>query len=157
MKRTTLPQVTATPTVRPAQAGLTDDEKIGKLRQLVAENGPGREIFTILLNQIDKHGDVTAVLTAAEKLLKRVIAEESEPIDPDRTLLKVTAPGTDELLLGAEIYTPESSPSVVAVWNHAGGAVDLDVAGTDKLISDLEEFIPRLRAMRAYLAAEAAE
>ncbi|MFI8422854.1 hypothetical protein [Streptomyces sp. NPDC085460] len=61
-------------------ADYTEGEKVDKLRELGrnAEDNFVREIFTILLDQIDVHGDVTAVLTCAEKLFRQVMTEAGE-------------------------------------------------------------------------------
>lgn len=58
----------------------TEGEKLDKLRQigLDAETNAIREIFSILLDQIDEYGDVSAVIACAEKLFTRVIAEVGE-------------------------------------------------------------------------------
>ncbi|MFJ3093604.1 hypothetical protein [Streptomyces hydrogenans] len=57
-----------------------EGEKLDKLRELGldAETNAIREIFDILLDQIDKYGDVSAVIACAEKLFTRVIAEVGE-------------------------------------------------------------------------------
>lgn len=79
------------------------------------------------------------------------------PLDPAADLYTVTAPGTDGALIGAEILhlddpKPGGPAAVLAVYSEQGADADLDVTGADKLIADLEEFLPRLRALRNHLA-----
>ncbi|MEU3000220.1 hypothetical protein ABZ684_22075 [Streptomyces sp. NPDC006995] len=79
------------------------------------------------------------------------------PLDPAADLYTVTAPGTDGALIGAEILhlddpKPGSPVAHLAVYSEQGADADLDVAGADKLIADLESFLPRLRALRNHLA-----
>ncbi|MFJ4339401.1 hypothetical protein [Streptomyces sp. NPDC088915] len=58
-------------------AAFTEGEKVDKLVELArdAETDAIREIFTILLDQIDEHGDPDGTLRAAEKLFTRVVSE----------------------------------------------------------------------------------
>ncbi|MFI6895267.1 DUF6907 domain-containing protein [Streptomyces sp. NPDC050256] len=77
------------------------------------------------------------------------------PLEPATDCYAVTAPGATGALLSAEIFRSddEDNPrSVIAVWSQPGEAADLDVAGADQLIADLEQFLPRLRALRNHLA-----
>ncbi|WCD86387.1 hypothetical protein KPP03845_102733 [Streptomyces xanthophaeus] len=57
--------------------------------------------------------------------------------------------------VNAELYSgddPEKPYDVMAVW-VSGSDAELDVAGADQLIADLEAALPRLRALRDRLAA----
>ena len=141
-------------------ANYTEGEQRDGLRELGrnSEDTNTRELYNTILGKVDRTGDASGVIAQITRLFGQVRAEAG-PVDPDRSLIKVTAPNSEELLIGAELYTSDDVQphTSIAVWNHAGGAVDLDVAGTDQLIADLEEFIPRLRALRNHLAAEAGE
>ncbi|MGW3626461.1 DUF6907 domain-containing protein [Streptomyces sp. NPDC000880] len=77
------------------------------------------------------------------------------PLDPAAEKYSVTAAGANGALINAEIYQsddPDRPHSKITVYPQAACDSDLDVAGADKLIADLEQFIPRLRAMRNHLA-----
>ena len=86
--------------------------------------------------------------------------EEDYPLDPAAESYAVTCAGASGALITAEVYSsddPERPGSVIAVYPEQGAGDDLDVAGADKLIADLEQFLPRLRALRDHLATLTAE
>ncbi|MFI1470617.1 DUF6907 domain-containing protein [Streptomyces wuyuanensis] len=56
--------------------------------------------------------------------------------------------------LHAYLFRFDGRAPVLAVYSDETIAADLDVAGVDELIADVEAFLPQLRAMRAQLAAE---
>lgn len=56
--------------------------------------------------------------------------------------------------LHAYLFRIDGRTPILAVYSDTTIAAELDVAGVDELISDIEAFLPQLRAMRAQLAAE---
>ncbi|MET9050105.1 hypothetical protein ABZW50_03000 [Streptomyces bacillaris] len=85
------------------------------------------------------------------------LVDGQAPIAPGDELYTVAAPGTGGALIGAEILhlddpRPGGPAAVLAVYSEQGADADLDVTGADRLIADLEEFLPRLRALRNHLA-----
>lgn len=81
--------------------------------------------------------------------------DEIAPLDPSTETYSLSAPGAAGKLISAEIYEsddPSNPHSKLAVWAEPMADGDLDVTGADKLIGDLEQFIPRLRALRNHLA-----
>ncbi|MEU8891136.1 hypothetical protein [Streptomyces sp. NPDC048442] len=86
--------------------------------------------------------------------------EDDYPLDPAAESYTVTCTGSSRALISAEIFTSDDAEhpgSVLSVYPEQGCGDDLDVAGADQLIADLERFIPRLRALRNHLAALNAE
>ncbi|MEV2201022.1 hypothetical protein AB0E11_13625 [Streptomyces fradiae] len=76
------------------------------------------------------------------------------PPEPAAETYSVHARGARGALANAEIFTSDARPLPwVAVWGEPMAEADLDVAGTDELIRDLEQFVTRLRALRNYIAA----
>lgn len=67
-------------------------------------------------------------------------------------------PSAHGTLISATIFTPEESPDApctspkLAVWSEPASDADLDLAGANALIRDMEQFVSRLRAMRDHLA-----
>ncbi|MFE2559864.1 hypothetical protein ACFXGT_28340 [Streptomyces sp. NPDC059352] len=61
-------------------ATFTEGEKVDKLVEVArgAETDAIRGIFTILLDQIDKHGDTNGTLAAAEKVFTRVVNRDHD-------------------------------------------------------------------------------
>ncbi|MGW4040911.1 DUF6907 domain-containing protein [Streptomyces sp. NPDC004778] len=97
------------------------------------------------------HGHLDTVAALAD------LVDGQAPLEPGAECYTVTAPGTDGALIGAEILhlddpKPGGSVAHIAVYSEQGADADLDVAGADKLIADLETFLPRLRALRNHLA-----
>lgn len=83
--------------------------------------------------------------------------KEAWPLDPAAETYSVTLPEGRGALISAEIYEsddPDRPKTYLAVYPGPGSGDDLDVAGADKLIADLEQFLPRLRALRNHLAQE---
>ncbi|MET8658185.1 DUF6907 domain-containing protein [Streptomyces griseus] len=97
--------------------------------------------------ELRRHLDAVAALAD--------IVDGRAPVDG---LCTVAAPGTDGALIGAEILhlddpAPGGPIAHLAVYSEQGADADLDVTGADKLIADLETFLPQLRALRNHLAA----
>ncbi|GHH38222.1 DUF6907 domain-containing protein [Streptomyces candidus] len=87
-------------------------------------------------------------------------AADGDPLDPGAESYTVTCVGAKSALISAEICTsddPAHPGAVLAVYPEPSSGDDLDVAGADRLIADLEQFIPRLRALRNHLATLDAE
>ncbi|MGC9408272.1 DUF6907 domain-containing protein [Streptomyces sp. DZ1-3] len=57
----------------------------------------------------------------------------------------------DAAALGAQLVNVDDAPVLVVFSDDATGA-DLDVDGVDRLIEDVEAFLPKLRALREQLA-----
>lgn len=77
------------------------------------------------------------------------------PLEPAAECYSVTATGAAGALLSAEIFHSDDTDnprSVIAVWSQPRADDELDVAGADQLLADLEQFIPQLRALRNHLA-----
>ncbi|MEV6720575.1 hypothetical protein AB0M94_06545 [Streptomyces xanthochromogenes] len=86
-----------------------------------------------------------------------VLDQEEWPLDPAAETYSITLPEGRSALIAAEIYEsddPDHPKTYLAVYPGPGSGDDLDVAGADKLIADLEQFLPRLRALRNHLAQE---
>lgn len=82
-------------------------------------------------------------------------ADGRAPLEPATDCYSVTATGAAGALLSAEIFRSddENNPrTTIAVWSEPRAEDDLDVAGADQLLADLEEFLPRLRDLRNHLA-----
>lgn len=58
--------------------------------------------------------------------------------------------------LHAYLFQNDGDEPVVAVYNEGAHGTELDIAGVDTLIEDVEAFLPKLRALREQLAAAAA-
>ncbi|MCZ4099872.1 DUF6907 domain-containing protein [Streptomyces sp. H39-C1] len=105
-----------------------------------------------------KVGEFRAALPLMEAL-----ASQLDGIDPEPAgKVRVTVPGARQPILSAEVYTYdradgediEGKPTAcLSVWTEPESEAELDVAGTDQLIADLEAALPRLRALRDQLAA----
>lgn len=85
------------------------------------------------------------------------IAEGVAPLEPAAESYSVTATGATGAILNAELFTsdpenPADRVTKVSVWTAQDCDADLDVAGADELIADLEEFLPRLQALRNRVA-----
>lgn len=98
-------------------------------------------------------------LDQIEALANRV--DGHAPLDPDAETYTVTAPGAGGALLNAELYTvddpkPGAPTTRLAVYSLPSADADLDVAGADQMLADLERFLPRLRALRDRLATRTA-
>lgn len=81
--------------------------------------------------------------------------EGRAPLDPAAECYSVTARGAAGALLSAEIFRSDDADdprTTIAVWSQPRADDELDVAGADQLLADLEQFIPRLRALRNHLA-----
>ncbi|MFI6861754.1 hypothetical protein ACIBKZ_17960 [Streptomyces sp. NPDC050421] len=77
------------------------------------------------------------------------------PLEPATECYSVTAAGAAGALLSAEIFRSDDADdprTTIAVWSQPRADDELDVAGADQLLADLEQFIPRLRALRNHLA-----
>ncbi|TRV75148.1 hypothetical protein FKN01_22235 [Streptomyces sp. 130] len=77
------------------------------------------------------------------------------PLEPAAECYSVTTSGAAGDLLSAEIFRSDDVDNLrtsIAVWSQPRSGDELDVAGADQLIADLEQFIPRLRALRNHLA-----
>ncbi|MFJ8191092.1 DUF6907 domain-containing protein [Streptomyces sp. NPDC096094] len=57
----------------------------------------------------------------------------------------------DAAALGAQLVNVDDAPVLVVFSDDATG-VDLDVDGVDRLVEDIEAFLPKLRALREQLA-----
>lgn len=99
--------------------------------------------------ELRRHLDAVAALAN--------IVDGQAQLETGAELYTVAAPGADGALIGAEILhlddpAPGGPSAHLAVYSEQGADADLDVAGADQLIADLEEFLPRLRALRNHLA-----
>lgn len=97
--------------------------------------------------------ELRAHLENVEALADQI--EGQAPLEPAAECYSVTAPGASGALLSAEIFRSddeENPRTAIAVWSQPRADDDLDVAGADQLLADLEQFIPRLRALRNHLA-----
>ncbi|MET8172816.1 DUF6907 domain-containing protein [Streptomyces clavifer] len=145
----------------PTPDGLGDDVL---LANLMCEDGPPTVGFLDLnltaeqtrtrVAELHRHLDRVAAL--ADQL------EGQAPLDPGTECYSVTAPGATGALISAEIFRsddpqPGDPTASISVFGLQDSDADLDVAGADHLIADLEEFLPRLRALRNHLAATVAE
>ncbi|WP_228979661.1 hypothetical protein [Streptomyces sp. DH12] len=79
------------------------------------------------------------------------------PLDPAAEAYSVEAPGASAALLNATVFESEAGAALVSVWGDPCADADLDAAGTDQLIGDLEQFVSRLRALRDHVAQDTAE
>lgn len=103
-----------------------------------------------------------AELRAALPLMEALV-DQIDGIDPGPAgKVRVTVPGARQPILSAELYTYETVPgddaedkpkACIPVWSEPEAGAELDVAGADQLIADLEASLPRLRALRDQLAA----
>lgn len=129
---------------------------------VMAEDGPeGLDISVGWLDLNLTAEQTRARVTELRRHLDHVAAladiVDSRKLDPAAELYTVAAPGTDGALIGAEIYRlddpqPGGPIAHLAIFSEQGADADLDVAGADQLIADLEEFLPRLRVLRDHLA-----
>ncbi|MGW0938843.1 hypothetical protein [Streptomyces sp. NPDC002666] len=97
--------------------------------------------------------ELRAHLEKVEALADQV--DGRAPLKPAAECYSVTAPGATGALLSAEIFRSDDADNprtTIAVWSQPRADDDLDVAGADQLLADLEQFIPRLRALRNHLA-----
>lgn len=75
------------------------------------------------------------------------IVDGQAPLEPGTETYSVTAAGASGALISAEVYhlddpQPGSPTARLAVFAQPSADADLDVAGADQLIADLEEFLP---------------
>ncbi|WP_432008889.1 DUF6907 domain-containing protein [Streptomyces bacillaris] len=80
------------------------------------------------------------------------------PLEPGTECYLATAAGARGALISSEIYhlddpKPGEPAARLAVFGQPEADADLDVAGADQLITNLEQYLPRLRAQRNHLAA----
>ncbi|MFF0506846.1 DUF6907 domain-containing protein [Streptomyces fimicarius] len=85
------------------------------------------------------------------------IVDGQGPLEPGAECYSVTAPGGEGALISSEvceIVDPASGgPSHrITVFPEPWMDLELDVAGADQLVADLEQYLPRLRAQRNHLA-----
>ncbi|RPK85099.1 hypothetical protein [Streptomyces sp. ADI98-10] len=99
--------------------------------------------------ELRRHLDTVAALAD--------LVDGQAPLESAAECYSVTAPGAKNAIINAEIYhlddpKPGDPTARIAVFGQPGADADLDVAGADQLTADLEEFLPRLRALRNHLA-----
>ncbi|MGW6627453.1 hypothetical protein ACWGBN_06325 [Streptomyces anulatus] len=85
------------------------------------------------------------------------IVDGQASLEPGTETYSVTATSASGALISAEVYhlddpQPGGPAARIAVFAQPSADADLDVVGADKLIADLEEFLPRLRVLRNHLA-----
>lgn len=102
-----------------------------------------------------------AELRAALPLMEALVDQVDGIAPAPAGKVRVTAPGARQPILSADVYTydrvdgedAQGKPTAcVSVWTEPESEAELDVAGTDQLIADLEAALPRLRALRDQLA-----
>ncbi|MGW3437087.1 DUF6907 domain-containing protein [Streptomyces bacillaris] len=86
------------------------------------------------------------------------MADGQAPLEPGAECYSATAAGARGALISSEIYhlddpEPGKPTARIAVFGQPEADADLDVAGADQLVADLEQYLPRLRAQRNHLAA----
>ncbi|MFF9084395.1 DUF6907 domain-containing protein [Streptomyces rubiginosohelvolus] len=86
------------------------------------------------------------------------IVDGQAPLEPGAECYSVTAAGARGALISSEIYhlddpQPGEPAARIAVFGQPEADDDLDVAGADQLVADLEQYLPQLRAQRNHLAA----
>ncbi|MES9804987.1 DUF6907 domain-containing protein [Streptomyces cinereoruber] len=74
--------------------------------------------------------------------------------------ISLTAPGAQGSIVNAALYSTESDPldtgaplARIAVWANHGADAELDVAGADQFLADLEKLATQVRSLRNQLAA----
>ncbi|MER5892310.1 hypothetical protein [Streptomyces sp. NPDC001876] len=134
---------------------------------LMAEDGAAAYAPTVGFLDLNLTAEQTrARVTELHRHLDQVAAladllDGQAPLELAAECYSVTAPGADGALISAEIFRsddpqPGGPAACLAVFGLMGGDADLDVEGADQLIADLEDFLPRLRALRNHLAATVA-
>ncbi|MFJ7523935.1 DUF6907 domain-containing protein [Streptomyces griseus] len=99
--------------------------------------------------ELHRHLDAVAALAD--------IVDGRAPLEPGAETYSVSAAGATGDLISSEIYRLDDpkpgEPAVrIAVFGQPEADADLDVAGADQLVADLEQYLPRLRAQRNHLA-----
>ncbi|WP_228181957.1 DUF6907 domain-containing protein [Streptomyces anulatus] len=100
--------------------------------------------------ELHRHLDTVAALAD--------IVDGRPPLEPGAETYSVSAAGATGDLISSEIYhldDPKSGEPAarIAVFGQPEADADLDVAGADQFVADLELYLPRLRAQRNHLAA----
>lgn len=111
--------------------------------------------------QQEPKGHLAELFATADTFIQRAIdhqdaTADEAPLEPGAECYGVKAGNARGNILNAEMFTtddenPANRVSKISVWSYAADA-DLDLQQTDQFLADLEEFIPRLRALRNHLA-----
>ncbi|MFF8793369.1 DUF6907 domain-containing protein [Streptomyces globisporus] len=99
--------------------------------------------------ELHRHLDAVAALAD--------IVDGQAPLEPGAECYSATAAGAKGALISSEIYhlddpKPGEPPARIAVFGQPEADADLDIAGADQLVADLEQYLTRLRAQRDHLA-----
>ncbi|MFD4273792.1 hypothetical protein R2B67_26120 [Streptomyces cyaneofuscatus] len=99
--------------------------------------------------ELRRHLDTVAALAD--------IVDGQAPLEPGAEAYSVTAPGATGALIFSEVCSVLNPAAgqhshSLAVYAEPWMDVELDVPGADRLITDMEQYLPRLRAQRNHLA-----
>ncbi|WP_145499223.1 DUF6907 domain-containing protein [Streptomyces sp. CFMR 7] len=102
------------------------------------------------VTELHRHLDTVAALAD--------LVDGQAPLEPGAECYSATAAGARGALINSEIYRlddpkPGEPAARLAVFGQPEADADLDVAGADQLVTNLEQYLPRLRAQRNHLAA----